>query len=82
MVQVAQVSYKDTKGWRDNSSSFVQVKEEAVAADEAEALEATGHEHGTGCRRRSGAHLFPFCHVFPCLDYILSAAAGAAVSLP
>ncbi len=64
-MQVAQVSYKDTKDWRDNSSSFVQVKEEAVAADEAEALEATGHEHGTGCRRRSGALLFPIATFSP-----------------
>lgn len=46
------VSYKETKGWRETGSSYVQIKEEAAAANEAEALEATGHDHGPGCRRR------------------------------
>lgn len=46
------ISYKELKGWRETSSSYVQIKEEAKAADEAEALEATGSNHSPGCLRR------------------------------
>lgn len=52
MQAAKNISYKETKGWRETSSSYVQIKEEAKAADEAEALEATGSDRSSGCLRR------------------------------
>lgn len=57
------MSYKETKGWCESGSSYVQIKEEAAAPDEAEALEATGSDTGPNCRRRQFAQLQQIRHL-------------------
>ena len=53
------MSYKEVNGVREHGAKLA-AKETETAADEGEALQATGHETGPGCRRRCST-LFHVC---------------------